>query len=392
MKIIFINFAPLSSNAGHLARFTLELEQLSLQHEIHIINLGSTGDNENKFKNVVTVHWPVVFDGWFVKDVELITQKIYDYAIAIHADIVLLQMEVWDLMKSLTKRFKMNVPFATIVHAMPFLGSPLQPSGNFIEDVEVYVESGISGYRKEHILKNYKFANDYSKDMILIANNNTVYKYLTTYFPNAKIYYLKSALISEQHELLRPKDFLYDFFYMARFEKGKGLECMIPMLKKIIPKFNRKLKIAIAGKVEDHYSKNQLEEVLNFSKKEPMVEIEYLGWLNQEEKKQVFSVSKIFVYLSFYDNYPTVISEALAWGLPVIVWDAPFYRYNYLNINAVQAAEYLDYESFGKVMIDVDMDYEKYLQFTKEYVDSCMDAEETASSDISVYHKIINET
>jgi len=155
---MFLTFASLSTKAGHLARFLEELPELSKLNEISIVCLGKDPDDEstkNRYRKASFFYFPAKFDGWRVVNLAEIVERIEAVIIEVHPDLVILQMEVWDLMRELGMSLKNKVVFATVVHAMPFLAAPINPSGNFENDIIEHVGRDIEKFNV--FLKNISF-------------------------------------------------------------------------------------------------------------------------------------------------------------------------------------------------------------------------------------------
>ncbi|HEX6977098.1 MAG TPA: glycosyltransferase family 4 protein [Patescibacteria group bacterium] len=354
MRLMFLTFSTLSSNAGHLARLSRELKYLSQLNEISIVCLGKNPDDENtkkNYENITFFHYPVEFNGWEVKDQSKVVENINSFITQFKPDAVILQMEIWDLMRELGKNLKGKVPFATVVHAMPFLVSPTNPSGDFKKDVEKYANSGISTYRKDYLLNHYQEVEEVFKNVRIIANNKTVAFYFNTYFKNLPILVLPASSVVEADKSYKISSNLkYDFAYMARMEKGKGVEYLEDILKRISIKIGRKVKIVILGRADDSFSKQALAKLV--SNKSKHFEADYEGWADDSTKNSILPSCGVFLYPSHYDNYPTVVNEALALGLPVITWSVPFSKLNYSATNAVKKVKLLNFQKFANLAVE----------------------------------------
>lgn len=392
MRILFLNLSPLHANAGHLARFKLELDFFEKEHQLHIINLSSTPDTletHGRYPNVFFSHIPIIFDGWEIQNINYITEQIIQSTMQNCIDLVILQVEIWDLMRELTYKLKnIGVRFATIVHAMPFLGSPLNPTGDFKKDVLTYVNSDISQYRKDYILKHYTEAELVFKDLLLIANNNTVHHYLNLYFNNLKIFLLTRAIISNTIEESACANLIYDFVYMARMEKGKGVNYLFDILSASATLLSRKVSLLIAGRQDDTYARKELKELLEKTAKNNIIDITYIGWADDKTKAEILPKCGVFIYPSIYDNYPTVISEALSFGLPSIVWNVPFYYLNYLENKAVIAIEHFSTIEFAKSSVYALKNRKKLAILAKKNIQSSISAHGMYLSDIQIFKRI----
>lgn len=393
MRMLFLNMAPLSSNAGHLARFNLELKDMLRENDIGIVCLSKQEEEEStkaEYPKAKFFHIPISAIGWEVQNLDQVCQDILRTAEGFGADIVILQMEAWDLMHGLQATLKDKIPFATIIHAMPFIVSPLHPTGDFDKDVIAYANSGIEEYRKKYILDHYAEAHSLFKEISLVANNKTVEHYLKTYFKDLNLYKLTPSLVSKLHD---PKDkadrpFAYDFAYMARMEKGKGLEHIRSILLRASELLGRKTTLLIMGKADDSWSRQALDDLNKDPLNGKAFEITYSGWA-EEEDKQKLSDCGVFIYPSVYDNYPTVVNEALAFGLPVIMWNVPFFDINYSSCKAIKGIKPLDTDAFAEAAIACMSDRKALGAEALSFAQSFDDPEKVAKSDMKVFASII---
>ncbi len=352
MRLMFLTLSPLSSNAGHLSRLKGELEYLMNSNEISILCLYKKPDDDatkKKYKGISFFHFPIEFEGWNVKDQGKVSENIQIFIDKVEPDLVVLQMEVWDLMRELGKKLKGSTTFAAVVHAMPFLVAPTEPTGEFKEDVIEYANSGIQEYRKDYVLRHFEEAERVFRDVSIIANNNTVAFYFNKYFKSVPISVLApSAIVKSDPQLISNK-LKYDFAYMARVEKGKGVEYLSEILEKTSILLKRKVRLAILGRTDDSFSEVELQKLL--SSKNVFFDVEFFGWADDSTKVSVLPHSGVFLYPSSYDNYPTVVNEALSFGLPVVTWNVPFYSQNYRNTNAVEVAEPFNTTKFADLAV-----------------------------------------
>lgn len=372
---MFLTFSPLSSNAGHLARLKGELPNLEQLCEVIILCLNKypdDNDTKNKYKKTTFLHYPLIFSGWNVSNLGNVTEDISKLIDKVSPDLVILQMEVWDLMRELGKKLKGKVKFATVLHAMPFLTSPINPTTNFKNDITKYVSSGIESYRKRYILDHYLETYEVFKNVLIIANNKTVAFYFKNYFNNLSISILpSSSVIKKNNNYKISKNIKYDFAYMARIEKGKGLEYLTNILKLISLILSRPVSIVILGRTDDSFSKIILEKMLLESKTSDYFKIDYLGWVDDETKKKILPHCGVFLYPSHYDNYPTTVNEALSFGLPVVTWNVPFSEIIYYLCKAVKRVKIFDFQEFAQSavfsLINRDAVSTKALNFTNSF-------------------------
>jgi glycosyltransferase involved in cell wall biosynthesis len=394
MKLMFLTLAPFSSRPGHLARLSGELHELAKLNEISILCLGENPDSEqtkNQYKNVSFFHYPIKFDGWAVYDLEGVIKHICNFIEKINPDIVILQVEIWDLMRELSKVLQGKIKFVTVLHAMPFLGAPVNPSGDFDKDVINYVNSGIEEYRSNYIMEHYGEISEVFNRINIIANNKTVAYYLSTYFNNLNFKFFNSSIVIENNkQLINQKDLIYDFAYMARMEAGKGIEYLPEILKRISMIMGRTITVAILGKTDDITSAKILKQLITESNKSKYFNIKYFGWADDETKKAVLSRTGVFLYPSFYDTYAIVLYEALSFGLPSITWDVPFVRINYSSVKAVVSVPFLNFQQFAEAAVKAFQDKDVLKSEALNFLNFFDSAVRAVKLDLNIYQDILN--
>ncbi len=392
MRLLFLTLSPLSSNAGHLARLSAELNYLSESNKICIVCLGKNSDDisKNAYKGVSFFHSQVKFDGWKVENQAEVLENIDKIVEEFRPGLVVLQMEVWDLMRELGRKLKGRVGFATVVHAMPFLIAPVNPSGDFNQDVIKYVNSGIEDYRRKYILSHYKEAREVFNNVHIVANNKTVAAYFNIYFKDLSILTLPDSSVIERKQNLKINGKLkYDFAYMARMEKGKGVEYLANILKKISLILSRRVKIAILGRADDNTSKLYLEKLVEESDASRYFEVDYVGWADNLTKQSILPYCGVFLYPSHLDNYPTVVNEALSFGLPVITWDVPFSKLNYSNTDSVKRISFLNFQKFADAAVKSFNNREELSIKALDFINSFDSLSEIAKQDTRLFEQLI---
>jgi glycosyltransferase involved in cell wall biosynthesis len=394
MKLMFFTLAPFSSNLGHLARLSGELKELAKLHKISILCLGEKSNDKQirkQYRNVSFFHFPVEFQGWEILNLKITVKNIYSFIKKINPDIVILQIEIWDLMRELGKILQEKVKFVTILHAMPFVGAPINPSGDFKNDAINYAYSGIEKYRSEYILKHYNEASEVFNRINIIANNKTVAYYLDKYFQDINFKLFNSPIIIKKNSLSKKdNDLIYDFAYMARMESGKGIEYLPKILKRISMIMGRKITVAILGKADDITSAKILKRLITDSKKSKYFNIKYFGWADKKIKTSVLSKTGVFLYPSIYDTHAVVLCEALSFGLPVITWDILFIRINYSLAKAVISAPLLNFQKFAELAVKTLKKRKSLTYEALNFFNSFDSAKKAAELDSRIYQDIIN--
>jgi glycosyltransferase involved in cell wall biosynthesis len=92
--------------------------------------------------------------------------------------------------------------------------------------------------------------------------------------------------------------------------------------------------------------------------------IDFLGFLDGEEKFAVFSQSRIFIHPVIYDSGGMSAAEAMACGLPCIGFDLPSLR-SYYPRGMVKVPAY-DTDAFSKSILTLLDDNAMYQEFSAE--------------------------
>lgn len=104
--------------------------------------------------------------------------------------------------------------------------------------------------------------------------------------------------------------------FLGRIAKIKGLDLLIPAFAKLA-KERTDIYLIIAGKDDgDGYEKIIRDLVIRYNIEEKVI---FVGFVREEEKKELFSRCNLFVMPSYSENFGIAIVEAIAAGLPVII-------------------------------------------------------------------------
>lgn len=120
------------------------------------------------------------------------------------------------------------------------------------------------------------------------------------------------------HLIVKPKtkDRLNMIFMGRVFRQHKGLDVMISAVKKVI-KDGLDIHLSIFGRGDQKELEWLSDEIIGFENN-----IEYLGEVYGDEKKQAFLNANVFILTSRYEGFPIAVLEALSYGLPCIVTPA----------------------------------------------------------------------
>lgn len=388
-KLFFIHLGKLSNSAGHTARLRYELKDISKIADVSILSLINE-PNKTSFDKHPNIHFyvlPIKFNGWAVVDLDNIIKQVDEIIGFCNPDIVILCMEIWDLILGLQKKISDKVAFCATCHAIPFLGSPLNPTKSFESDVKKFTSKQIPKYKKDYISKHYKEFPKIIDSGVLVANNAAVAFYFKNYFPKSLFWKQIPHVTVDTLQTPKILDIDYDFCYMARMEKGKGVEYLRNLFIRISAKLQKKIRVAIMGRAEDKYSRENLKCLIEETNE--FFSIHFFGWADDKTKTEVLGRSGCFIYPSIYDNFPTVVNEALAHGLPVAVWNVPFYKINYSDVKSVSAATIFNIEHLASVAVNLLKRKSRIGHYSIEYIKKNGGSELVAKDDLMLFEKII---
>lgn len=135
-----------------------------------------------------------------------------------------------------------------------------------------------------------------------------------------KDYLILNTPLGINHELIRsihPVDESYDGVYVSSLLSAeKGFFDLLKVWSIIVNKIQN-AKLCILGKAKG--------DILRLIYNDPKItrNITYLGFITGIKKYSLIKSSKVFVYPSMIDAFPTVILEALACGTPVVCYNVP---------------------------------------------------------------------
>jgi glycosyltransferase involved in cell wall biosynthesis len=111
---------------------------------------------------------------------------------------------------------------------------------------------------------------------------------------------------------------IYDVLFCGRIELRKGSRGMVEVCKQLIH-HKKDISILIVGYGDDYeWVCNALAEFKG--------NVELTGKVPFSEMQNYYHQSKLYVSTSYYEGLPGTCLEAMAMGLPAVVWDFLFYK------------------------------------------------------------------
>lgn len=134
-------------------------------------------------------------------------------------------------------------------------------------------------------------------------------------FPDARIVTIPNGIEIETGERLEKKPGPLNLLFLGRLHPKKGIENLLQACRMIELESHFDWRLKIAGSGAPEYTQHLQQEVntLGLSPK-----VEFLGHLDQQQKRQLFQDADILVAPSYTENFAIVVAEALAHAVPVI--------------------------------------------------------------------------
>jgi glycosyltransferase involved in cell wall biosynthesis len=145
-----------------------------------------------------------------------------------------------------------------------------------------------------------------------------------------------------EHEPIETK---YDLVFCSRLCVQKGILQLLDIWKLVVAQMPT-AKLAVIGNGAPLFEKHLKEKAgrLNISHT-----IEWLGYVNNQEKYRIYRVSRLFVHPTVYDNNGMVAAEALCTGLPVIMNDLDNLKTVYTT--GCVKSNFSDYETTANTIV-----------------------------------------
>ena len=331
------------------------------------------------------------FSGWFVKNLHKVKEQILHLISLEQPDIVILSWELWDLMYALAlPLFESKMPFAAIIHCTPFIGVPPKYSGKFFLDVLLRIIEEESWNVAKYMFVRTWSIKKVMRHINLISISETTTHYMKIYYKDIALFEALPGCAVDLGKISRvPEDpKTYDFVFMSKLYKSKGIYDLLHILDKIKQHKNH-VSLLVLGSFSSLAGQKRFYKLVE---KLELTENVYLsGWIQGTQKYRLLKRGRIFLYPSSADTFSISLLEALACGLPAICYDVPFTRKIYNNTSAVKKIDFQDYESFASMAISL-LNSETYrvladsaIIFARQY----SSWKEVAESELAIYREIL---
>lgn len=181
-----------------------------------------------------------------------------------------------------------------------------------------YLEKGLGIWIKKLVFKaadGFVVPGEKAKRYIIkLIGKNVKILYLRNFVDEAKYFYIVMKLKQRMNEICRIWNINNDSIKIlipARLVEEKGILPFINAIRSIRGNFT----ILIAG---DGYMRNRIKDLIE---KGCDIDVKLLGYINEKEMLELYSISDLVVLPSKYDPHPLVTIEALWAGIPMLISD-----------------------------------------------------------------------
>jgi len=225
-------------------------------------------------------------------------------------------------------------------------------------------------------------------DYVFVTSEPDVKNFISKKLENSKIIIIKGGIyLQDSRDYINRTNIIsvekrkYDACFVGRFHVQKGILELIDIWNILNSKINNK-KLAIIG---DGELKEEIEDKIN--KYNLNKNIEILGFLDGEDKYEIFRNSKMILHPAIFDSGGMAMAEGMAFGLPGISFDLEALKSYYPK--GVLKITCFDLESFANTIIKLLEDSELYAKFSGEAYEYAKTWDWKVRAD-SIFHQLIN--
>ena len=174
-------------------------------------------------------------------------------------------------------------------------------------------------------------------------------------------YFILNPANAVDPELLNHRDVRKDDYlvFYARMHPEKGIFELPKIIKVLRDEYDEDVKLKVMGA----FPNDGVRRVFFSLVRRYGVEnnIEYLGFVNEEEKHEIVAKAKVLIYPSHSDWFSLVILESLALGTPVVAYDIPGPKSVFGDLPGVLFVREFDVRGLALAVVRILDNYDHYL-------------------------------
>ena len=280
---------------------------------------------------------------------------------------------LWDTLPAFClKKRVTKLTWVAVVHHV--ITPPTQREGSFfrnflsfaaqklsfvlIRDADVIVT--VSNFVKECLVRL-----GFSRGQILVMSNGVPYDHLSKVQRDEKVSYVAS--------------------FMGRLHPAKGVFDLVKIWKRVVES-RKDAKLALIGFGSREVAKSLEREVIENGLQR---NVDVLGYVPDDEAYRIIKSSKVFIFPSYEEGWGITVCEAMALGLPVILYDLSAYE-DFQD--AVVKVAVGDVEAFAQAVLKL-MSNEKLraeMAMKAQEIASRFDVDQIAEKNWSILTKVSN--
>ena len=192
-------------------------------------------------------------------------------------------------------------------------------------------------------------------DAVIIRNSGDIPMLTKFGVPQSRIYVASHGINIEDIEKVRtPKEKIYDCVYFGRIGRGKGIFDLLDAWRIIRGKYPG-ARLLVFGPSSDKELEKVKKTIIKYELEQNVILLDTIMGIKRFEKVQE---SKVFAQPSYVDTFSYSIGEALACGLPAVVYDIRSLRAVWQN--AVTYCKKGDTQEFARKLLELLQDDELY--------------------------------
>lgn len=159
-------------------------------------------------------------------------------------------------------------------------------------------------------------------DLVIVDNSGLKLELRMLGINDKKIFVSSMGVDKSYIDSIKKGEVLYDGCFVGRLHPAKGIFDLINIWHSVLKK-KKDARLAVIGKVD-----KDIIGILEQKMRELGINnsIDLLGFLEEGKMYEVIKASKIFVFPSHEEGWGIAIAEAMACGLPAVIYDLPALR------------------------------------------------------------------